>query len=856
MGVGGDDPTISLPPVESLAAFVSDHKQEILTKWTLAVREQWPTMESTDRALAERVSPLLELVASAGTPSPREVEPTTKELARARLRQGVELSELVQEYSLLRQCFVDALHPTELAPARRLDNRAIHNVFDAAIHAAVSEYAESRVRTLNAIEGVSMATLESTGLDELLHRLLLAFQEVAPAIDVVAIYLRDGDSIRLQAAVGVPDGSGRGQTARLGEGLAGRIAAERRPVFLRDVSAEPALLHPLVAAGSVRAVYGIPLIEGSELAGVALMGSYTAWEFSTADRVIFDVIARRATGAIHYWKLRESVQHEKERVEALLAQMPAGVILAESPSGRMTLHNQQVQQIWRRPFIACSSVEEYRAWPAFRRDGRRLEPDDWPLARAIRKGEVVFNEEIEILRGDGSRGTVLTSAAPLRAPDGRAVGGVTTFVDISEKRTTERQLKESTAQAQRAEVVLRLVAEASQQLAESFLERKTISAILRLALPRIADWCAVLLAEPDGQRLVVTEIEGVDPGTTTELIDALKQPPLTGQPGTFSYEIFRQQRPVVVPVVTDEFLTKWAQNEEHLAALQQLGLVSVMGLPLVARGRALGVILFGSSRSRKVFSPEDLTLAEELARRSAFAIDNERLYSKAQEEVRLREDLLAIISHDLRNPLALVLMNAGLLAEPLDETIVVAKHAKQILAAAKRMGRLIRDLVEFAAVGAGKLSIEKKPTDSKVIVADAIASFEAASRAKGVSLAREVEADLPQVSCDRDRIVEVLENLLSNALKATAGGGALTVRVTREGEQLRFAVTDSGAGIPADELAHIFERYYRGQGARGLGLGLGLAIAKSIVEGHGGRIEAESTLGQGSTFSFTIPLAS
>jgi signal transduction histidine kinase/PAS domain-containing protein len=852
MGVGGNRPTTDPPQAGPLSDFVRDHGKEVVTSWTDAIRQRGIALESPDRALAEHVSPLLRLMASRETLSPREVDDTTNALARARLQEGVELEDLVLGYSLLRQCLTERWTPTELGAARRADSEAIHTVIDSAVTAAVTHYTETRVRTLSAIESISMATLESTSLDELLERLLLAFQEVAPAIDVVAIYLREGDSVRLQSAVGVPDGSARGQTAKLGEGLAGRIAVERRPVFVRDASAEPGLLHPLVAAGSVRAAYGVPLIEGGEIAGVALMGSYTAWEFSTADRVIFDVIARRATGAIHYWKLREGAQREKERVEALLEQMPAGVILAESPSGKMTLHNQQVQVIWRRHFIACSSIEEYRSWPAYRRDGRRLEPEEWPLARALRRGEVVLNQEIDILRGDGSRGTVLTSAAPLRAPDGHTVGGVTTFVDITEKRRTERQLKEAAAHAQRAEVIHRILSEASQQLAESFLERKTVQAILSLAIPRIADWCVVLLVGPD-HRLHVEEVECVDPDEVKRLGDLLKGLPTAGQPGTISYEAFQQQRPMVVPVVTDEVLRRWSPNEEHLSALRALGIASGMAVPLIARGRKLGVVLFASARSRKVFSPEDLDLAEELARRSACAIDNERLYQRAQEETRLREDLLAVISHDLRNPLASVLYNASLLAEPL-ETIIVEKHAQLILAAAKRMGRLIRDLVDFSAIGAGKFSIEKSPTNPAEIVAEAIASFEAPLRAKGVSLKREVEADLPHVSCDRERIVEVLENLLSNALKATAAGGALTVRVTREAEQLRFSVADSGEGISADELAQVFERYYRGRGARGRGLGLGLAIAKSIVEGHNGRIQAESTPGMGSTFSFTIPL--
>src|SRR5262249_2167622 len=155
--------------------------------------------------------------------------------------------------------------------------------------------------------------------------------------------------------------------------------------------------------------------------------------------------------------------------------------------------------------------------------------------------------------------------------------------------------------------------------------------------------------------------------------------------------------------LNEDLLVEIASNVEQLTLLRELGLASLMVLPLVARGRTLGIVSFASAESRKRFTPEDLLLAQELARRSAFAVDNERLYAKAQEEVHLREDLLAIISHDLRSPLATVLLNATLLSGVTPAARVnVTRHAEQILAAARRMGRLIRDLVDFAAVGAGR----------------------------------------------------------------------------------------------------------------------------------------------------------
>jgi len=145
--------------------------------------------------------------------------------------------------------------------------------------------------------------------------------------------------------------------------------------------------------------------------------------------------------------------------------------------------------------------------------------------------------------------------------------------------------------------------------------------------------------------------------------------------------------------------------------------------------------------------------------------------------------------------------------------------------------------------------------DVEPVILEVLASFDKPSRDAGIALTREVEADLQQVSSDPDRFIQVLENLVSNALKVTRSGGTVTIRAARYDDYIRFSVADTGPGIPTEELPYIFDRYFRGRFKAGKGLGLGLPIAKALVEGHGGRIWAETEPGRGSVFHFTLPQA-
>jgi len=233
------------------------------------------------------------------------------------------------------------------------------------------------------------------------------------------------------------------------------------------------------------------------------------------------------------------------------------------------------------------------------------------------------------------------------------------------------------------------------------------------------------------------------------------------------------------------------------------------------------------------------------------------LRERAERATQARERILAIVSHDLRNPLATILMTAELLAssglpDSKERRKGLRPAIERIRRSAKRMNRLIEDLLDLASIEAGRLSLKRALHDPGSIVREAIASFEHVAKEKTLHLSG-AHADRPRIHCDRDRILQVLSNLLGNAVKVTPEGGSIVIGADAVHGEVVFTVSDTGPGIAQHELDRIFEPYVRGDEPMYKGTGLGLFIARSIVEAHGGRIWAESAPGSGATFSFTVP---
>jgi signal transduction histidine kinase len=230
---------------------------------------------------------------------------------------------------------------------------------------------------------------------------------------------------------------------------------------------------------------------------------------------------------------------------------------------------------------------------------------------------------------------------------------------------------------------------------------------------------------------------------------------------------------------------------------------------------------------------------------------------RSDEALTTRDDFLAIVSHDLRNMLGAVIGFAGLIEQDASSEACprqVLGHAQRIQRSGTRMNRLIGDLIDVASIEAGTLAVTPQLEDPNLVVTEAVDTFHAHAAAHGISLTAETSPSSLRPAFDPARILQVLINLLSNAIKFTPAQGTVVVRVGRVGNDVRFAVSDTGAGVPPDKLVVIFDRFLQVKKGDSRGMGLGLYISKCIVQGHGGRIWAESTLGEGSTFYFTLPL--
>ncbi len=291
---------------------------------------------------------------------------------------------------------------------------------------------------------------------------------------------------------------------------------------------------------------------------------------------------------------------------------------------------------------------------------------------------------------------------------------------------------------------------------------------------------------------------------------------------------------------------------------------SLMVVPLVIGGKCIGVLRAGHNRPG-MFSSDHLRLAGLVAEHAAVVVENARLYRRVQEDMKefrrlsdLKTDFLSMVSHDLLSPLSsvqgfvslLLKGEAGDLAPRQAEFLGICAKALQ------RVTLLIDDLLDHSRIEAGVVKLCPEPVDAVDILESARRDHEPSAREKGVELSSNIPGSLPRLTADPQRLRQVLDNLLRNALKFTPKGGRVVLSARAGKKELVVSVTDTGIGLSVEEMEKIFEKYYQVEGAyskRVRGSGLGLAICKSLVERHGGRIWVESTPGEGSRFHFSIP---
>ncbi len=465
------------------------------------------------------------------------------------------------------------------------------------------------------------------------------------------------------------------------------------------------------------------------------------------------------------------------------------------------------------------------------------------ILRRLSAGEILHDQEATLRCKDGSLRHVLVDSSVLWQ-DGKFVHTRCFTRDITERK--------------RAEQTSQFLADASATLAELTDYESTLQRIATMAVPHFADWCAVDIVTPEGmpRRLAVTH---VDP-TKVSLVRQLDQryPPRPEDPRGVM-RVLRTGKPDWESEIPDDLLAQSARDGEHLRVLREMGLKSYICVPLSSRGSTIGTLTFATADSGRIYHEDDLHAAEDLAHRSAIAIDNSKLLAALREADKRKDEFLAILAHELRNPLAPI-RNAVQLLHNKGPAIPELQWARGVIdRQVRQMTRLVDDLLDVSRITRGTIELRREPLDLEAVIQSAVEASRPVIEEWGHELSVSTPAQPVPLHADFTRLSQVLLNLLNNAAKYTERGGRLALNARQEGQFVEIHVSDTGIGIPAEMLPRIFDMFtqadpskHRSQG----GLGIGLTLAARVVEMHGGTLRAHSEgPGKGSRFTVRLPIA-
>lgn len=575
---------------------------------------------------------------------------------------------------------------------------------------------------------------------------------------------------------------------------------------------------------------------------------YIRKDGATVSILLSASLLRRADGAPLYGIAQiEDVTERKRAADALrlsearfsgIISISADAIISIDENQRIVLFNDGAERIFGHARADVLGAPLDVLIPERLRSAHRQHVESFRQGSTTARGMGERLTTIAGLRKSGEQFPAEAAISKLRV-DGHTILTVA-LRDITERRRAEKERQ--------------LLAEAGDALAVSLDYEKTLRELARLLVREFADFCVVDLVERGVHPTRLTVVSA-DPNAQP-LASHLEQIRLDRTKLHLSLRVLETQQPFLVERMTPELLESLAQGPEHLELLRAIGPVSMMALPLSIRGQLLGALVLVSTNVCRAYSPADLPLGEALAARAALAIENGRLYHEAVRATRLRDEVLAVVAHDLRNPLSTILMQA----QAMRRTGPVVnqrdtRSAGVILKAGDRMQHLIRDLLDVSLVEAGTLGLERAPLAVRELVAETVENERVLASSASIELQVDVEPDLPSIWADRHRLEQVLENLIGNAIKFTPAGGRVTVGAGHRPGEVLFWVSDTGCGIGPEALPHVFDRFWQVRREARAGAGLGLAIARGVVEAHGGRIWVESTPGRGSIFFFTIPEA-
>jgi len=610
----------------------------------------------------------------------------------------------------------------------------------------------------------------------------------------------------------------------------------------------------LLADGlGARSAMVVPLTSPTHVVGALTLVRADGAAYSATDLAIAHELAARAATAVEHGRQYRRAEEAHTRFAGLVDGLDAIVWEADPATLALTFVSHRAESLLGHP--ARHWLSDAAAWT------RLVHPDDREAAvAALREHAITGREcrlEYRMAAADGRFVWITNIVQPVVNDAGSTERLRGLMIDVTERKrlAEERDRLLAVEQAARADAEAsaqrsRFLAEASELLSSSLDRGATLDSLVRLAVPAFADWCLVHLVEPVGGRRLHAagaDADGVRVAQAVErLAPALELPALLPL-----LERLKDGEPLLLSDVGPAWL-------ESLQLLQQLAPRSIMVVPLVARGRTVGTLSFLVTHADRRYGPADLALARDLAHRAAIAVDNARLYAEAEGANRAKDQFLATLSHELRTPLTAMLgwvlmLRSGRLS---------GEEAVSALASIERNTRvqaqLINDLLDVSRIVAGKLQIEKRPVDLRVVIEHALDSVRRETEGRRHTVTCTIDPEASWVSGEAVRLEQIVVNLLGNAAKFTPDGGRIDVRLDRHDNLARITVSDTGQGIEPAMLPHIFESFRQADSSstrRQGGLGLGLAIVRRLVALHSGRVEASSAgRGHGATFAVHLPL--
>ena len=585
----------------------------------------------------------------------------------------------------------------------------------------------------------------------------------------------------------------------------------------------------------------VPIRSGTTIVGILSVQSYLPQTYDHEDLMTLQVLADYCGGALVRIAAQAAQSESEAHFRMLFEHSPDAIFLIDphDPSGA-----------W--PIVDCNDVAgkmngyDRHELVGFSLNLLRTRPtdavSDTTYLADLRNGRTL-QFETENRRKDQTLVAIECSASYI------TVGGRNLVFEI-DRDISERKLVEAR---------LRLRDQISAALTESLEYQSILQRVAHLMVPAFADWCGIDMIQLDGtlQRIATADQDFNKDGLASKAAREFSAHPSMTHA---TLEVLRTSTPRLFPTIATR-VAAIASDLAEAAQPEQIDRCSAMIVPLLARGRTLGAVVLATAQSARHFAQADLTFVQDLAARTALAVDNARLYREAQIAIGARDEFLSIAAHELRTPLTALYGYTQMLhdhtekGEPLRAGDHKAVHI--VFKQAERLNRLINTLLDLSRIETGHFSLSREPLDLVELIYLVVGEVLPILDQHTLTVELAPGTDALMIDGDAQRLEQVFLNLLQNAVKYSPGGGAILLRVERQPAWVQITVTDSGIGIHAVDQPHLFERFYRAHSAKAnfvKGMGIGLYVVKEIVTRHGGTVEVSSKEWQGSIFTVHLPL--